>query len=108
MMKRCACILLVEFRRRFGCVSDEHTATTIIQLGNFGCDNAEIQKEIANMMNCGTRYINLDSSLGIGASLFLGNEVPESMYVFLCMAFCQLTFAGGPRFCQNLDQCTIK
>ena len=78
-MRRCACVLLVEFQKRLGCVSDEETANTIIQLGNFNRNNEEVQKEIANMINCGTRYINLESSLGIGSCLIPGNHVAESM-----------------------------
>ena len=64
-------------------MSDEETTSAIIKLGNFNRNIDEIQQEIANMISCGTRYINLELSLGIGSCLVLGNVVAESMYDYL-------------------------
>ena len=40
---------------------------------------ADIKEKIDDMVNAGSRYINIEKRLGLGAALVLGTNVPESM-----------------------------
>ena len=101
-MRRCACILLVEFRSRFGYPSDEDTAQTIINLGLFHGDLSRLKQEIAEMINAGTRYKNLEKSLGMGASLVLGVNISESMYD--CLRMRRKTWIDSFRWTKTLPK----
>lgn len=73
-----ACILLREYRRLSRELSSlEGTATAISLAGGLLSIEAT-QKTLQNMDDYGARYVHWEQSLGLGAALVLGTELPES------------------------------
>ena len=79
MMRRCACIVLLEYRDRNSIPAIEETVASLCQLGEFGTDPHEIKGRIDEMLHSGSRYRNLEKHLGYGAVLALGSETPETV-----------------------------
>lgn len=79
MMRRCACILLVEFQKLFQCSWDRDCTNDVRAIDNLDKSPQNIEREVKYMISCGSRYINLETSLGPGSSLLLGLDIAESM-----------------------------
>lgn len=79
MVRRCACILLVEFQQQFQCEWDSACTEALTIIGNLDRKPEEIERDVKDMLGCGGRYLNLERSLGAGASLVLGLDIAESM-----------------------------
>lgn len=78
MMRRCACVLLLEYqdRRKASTASGVdyvHALSTI-----FHRSAIEIQSETCKMIDAGSRYRNLTKALGRGSVLILGQEISDS------------------------------
>jgi len=91
MVKRCACILLSEYRARQNYPPEAVTVTEICQSGLFGLDSEEVAKTIRHMITAGSRYRNLENHLGDGVCLVLGMVLKES-------SWCQVLPKSGEKF----------
>jgi len=79
MVRRCACILLVEFQQQFECVWDSACTKALSTRGGLNKKPGEIERNVKDMISCGGYYLNLERSLGPGASLVLGLQVAETL-----------------------------
>ncbi|OAP60880.1 hypothetical protein AYL99_05882 [Fonsecaea erecta] len=80
MVRRCACILVVEFQQRFGCLWNRDCTDVIRVVHNLDKDPEEIERDVKYMVSCGGRYLNLEKRLGPGSSLLLGLDIAESIW----------------------------
>lgn len=78
MVKRCACILLSEYRAQQNYPPEADTVEEILQSGLFGLKSEQVAKTIRDMITDGSRYRNLENQLGDGICLVLGMELKES------------------------------
>jgi hypothetical protein len=72
-----ACIILEEMCREFGRPRLTALATTV-QISTAENCPIDIEKHIDDMLNLGSRYINIETTMGRGICLILGCELPES------------------------------
>lgn len=79
------CILLVDLRQYLPePMTARDAAEALYSLGLFpGTTPDEIESFIADMMNWGHRYLNLEKDLGKGISMMLETELSETMYLFV-------------------------
>jgi hypothetical protein len=68
--------LLVEYQSRHASLS--HDAIAELLHGVFGDDVESFKRLITNMVDAGSRYRNLEKSIGLGAALVLGTELSET------------------------------
>ena len=82
MIRRCTCILLRELQIRHHplAVEDSKSITGLSNL--FKCSPQHVQITANQMIDAGSRYHNLEMSLGLGIALVLGCKVADSTYVF--------------------------
>lgn len=82
MIRRCSCILLVKLRAQYPHCSAEETALALYRSGLFAHNLRMLIDAVATMMDAGHRYQNMENSLGIGTTIFLGKDTPESTYEY--------------------------
>ena len=78
MVRRMASILLVEFRSRNTVSAEEETVLTLHESGSLECSIQTVKETVNQMIAAGSRYRNIENSLGVGCALVLGKDVPES------------------------------
>jgi len=91
MVKRCACILLSEYRAHQNYPPEADTVEEILQSGHFGLKSEDVAKTIQHMITAGSRYRNLENHLGDGVCLVLGMTLKES-------SWCQVLPKSGDKF----------
>lgn len=77
MAQRMACIVLEEMCRELGRPALTALAATV-HVGMAQSFTVDIEKYVDDMLNLGSRYINIEATLGRGICLVLGCELPES------------------------------
>jgi hypothetical protein len=77
-MRRSLCILLVEFRARYGSTPAAETASILYHGGRVRHSLEELTATMASMIDSGSRYKNIERVLGPGSTLLLGQEVKET------------------------------
>lgn len=87
MVQRCSCILLLEWERSFGPVSDTLAAIAPCLMHYFGHNEGQLATTVEQltatvqrMVGIGSRYKNLEDSLSAGVTLCLGTSVSESSW----------------------------
>ena len=78
-MRRCACILLVEFQNQFRCAWNNTCTEVVSTVERLDKSPEDIERDVKDMISRGGHYLNLELSLGPGSSLLLGTNVAESM-----------------------------
>ncbi len=78
MVRRCACVLLVEYQSSRECLSSEEIAALLGKTESFGRDIENIAKTVSTMTDFGSRYRNMEKALGKGVTLALGKTVSET------------------------------
>lgn len=77
-MRRSLCILLVEFRARYGSTPEAHIASILYRAGTVRHSLEELTDTMTTMIESGSRYKNIERVLGPGSTLLLGQEVKET------------------------------
>jgi hypothetical protein len=77
MVQRLACLAFAECYRRFP-LPLKSIAEKVVR-GRDSRSVKDITKEAQSMLDAASRYTNLERVLGEGASLVLGQAIPESM-----------------------------
>ena len=54
-----------------------------IQIGMAGGTPVGIQKHVEEMLNRGSRYLNIEANMGVGICFVLGCDLPETKYVLM-------------------------
>jgi len=80
MVRRLACILLLELRKEFKVPSDGETATLLYSAGFSSDDVDKLEEKVQEMVAVGSRYKNLEKEIGLGVAFVLGTSIPESSY----------------------------
>lgn len=82
MIRRCACILLVELTNRdIGLSREENIIMILQQSGRFGRNHDDIKNLVNGMLDAGSRFKNMEQAVHMGIALVLGKDIPDSMYV---------------------------
>lgn len=81
MICRTACVLLVEFRSKYPHALEEESAAVLHHSWSFQYTLEELSKKVHWMVDAGSRYMNIEKSLGPGAFLVLGKEMSETTYI---------------------------
>lgn len=81
MICRCACILLLKFQSEYEHPTEQQTATTLYKFWPHQHSVVQLSQKVATMVSAGSYYKNIEQSLGIGAALVLGKDLPETTYV---------------------------
>jgi hypothetical protein len=72
-------MVLVEFRLKHNCPSEEETANTIERLGIFPQHSTKLKSIINAMMKAGSKYRSIEKALEQpGICLVLGKGMPEN------------------------------
>ena len=90
-----ACIVLEQMCREVGRPRLTALATTV-HVGMTENFPINIDKHIDDMLNLGSRYINIECTMGRGICLLLGCNLPESQYVPRISVSPMLTATVGP------------
>jgi hypothetical protein len=77
-MRRSLCILLVEFRARYGSTPEADIASILYRAGTVRHSLEELTNTMTTMIDSGSRYKNIERVLGPGSTLLLGQEVKET------------------------------
>ena len=80
MIRRCSCILLAELRTLQPHHDIAILAGDVAQYESQSRSVGEIVVMIDHMIDAGSRYMNLEKALGLGASLVLGNHYSETLF----------------------------
>jgi len=71
-------MVLVEFRSKHDCPSEQETANAIEQLGIFQHNSTKLRGIINAMMKAGSKYRSIEKALEPGICLVLGKVMPEN------------------------------
>ena len=86
MVRRCACILLLEqTNKQIGFSRDAKVESVLWLSGLLGCSNKAFKDVVNGMLDAGSRLKNMEKHLGPGRegiTLVLGKTIPDSVYVF--------------------------
>lgn len=96
MVRRLACILLLELRKEFKVPSDGETATLLYNAGFSSDDVDKLEEKVQEMVAVGSRYKNLEKEIGLGVAFVLGTSIPESSWK-------KLLPKSGPKFTEFID-----
>lgn len=78
MVQRCACILLAEYRSHHPLLSVEAITAGFNASQILPVEKRTVETTITTMLQRGSYYRNLESSLGAGSTLALGTEITET------------------------------
>jgi hypothetical protein len=79
MIRRCTCILLYEFQRRYPLLALDHPQVVHSLTPIFNTyTSSKLSQTIKHMMDVGSRFKNLEKFLGPGLALVLGCDIAES------------------------------
>jgi len=81
MVRRCTCVLLREFQARHRQASLDNPAMVTCLSNLSACTPQEVGCTISHMVDVGSRYKNLEKSLGVGVALVVGCQIADSTYV---------------------------
>jgi len=70
-------MVLVEFRSKHNCPSEQETADSIEQSGIFQHNSTKLRSIINDMMNAGSKYRSIEKALVPGICLVLGKGMAE-------------------------------
>lgn len=110
MAQRMACIVLEEIRKEVGRPQLMALASTV-QNSTPEHLPTSVEKCIDDMLNLGSRYINIEGAMGRGICLVLGCDLPESQYVIYVLpmsASPALIATAGISSCQRKDPYSIR
>jgi hypothetical protein len=79
MVSRGYCILLDELRSRKVCSSLTHAASILYPAWSSTYKFEDFAGVVASMFNAGSRYKNIEKTLGPGSWLVLGKVIPETV-----------------------------
>lgn len=78
MAQRMACMVLVEVHREMGRPLVTDLARTVQMNDPVGLPPLDVEKTLNAMLDHGSRYKNIETTLGKGICLVLGCSLPES------------------------------
>ena len=78
MVRRHLCILLVELQRCKRGLSPEETGRILHTLDGTKYQRHEVESTVREMVDKGSRYINLENFLGLGVLFVLGQGISET------------------------------
>jgi hypothetical protein len=79
MVRRLLCLLLVELQSRRNIFYAE-IAVALHRLNAAEYVHTEVENTVREMLDAGSRYINLENALGPGTVFVLGKDLSESLY----------------------------
>jgi len=108
MIRRCACILLAEYRSLYPQYTIDNIAELASKSLNF--DLSQCRDAIGNMLNYGSYYRNMEKAIGKGVTLALGITHAESSYAYHPFLFPTRYLIGqvGPKSSQRRPKNSIE
>jgi len=78
MVRRLLCLLLVELQALKRGISAAKTAEILHRLDATNYKYDQVEETVKEMLDAGSRYKNLEKSLGLGIVFVLGKDLAES------------------------------